>query len=158
MNSHFRSARRFFLAALTSLLLASPVMAQQPASGVTVFAAASLKNALDEVGSAYTAKTGKAVRLSYAASSALARQIDQGAPADIFISADSDWMDDVASKGLIVAASRRNLLTNHLALIAPTPRSRSASSPACRWRRLWATDGWLWPARTFRPAATPRPR
>jgi molybdate transport system substrate-binding protein len=59
------------------------------------------------------------VRASYAASSALARQIEQGGPADVFISADADWMDYLAQKHLIVAATRRDVLTNHLALIAP---------------------------------------
>jgi molybdate transport system substrate-binding protein len=86
---------------------------------VTVFAAASLKNALDDVGKAYAAKTGVSVRFSYAASSALARQVESGAPADVFISADSDWMNYVDQKHLIVAASRRDVLSNHLALIAP---------------------------------------
>ncbi|MBP7651654.1 MAG: molybdate ABC transporter substrate-binding protein [Phenylobacterium sp.] len=86
---------------------------------VTVFAAASLKNALDEVGVAYAAKTSGAARFSYAGSSAIARQIEQGAPADVYISADSDWMDYLAGKKLIVPGSRRDLLTNHLALIAP---------------------------------------
>ncbi|MDP3854331.1 molybdate ABC transporter substrate-binding protein [Phenylobacterium sp.] len=88
------------------------------ATPVTVFAAASLKNALDEVGREY-ARTGGQVRFSYAASSAIARQIEQGAPADIYVSADSDWMTYLAERKLIVAASRRDLLTNRLALIAP---------------------------------------
>ena len=94
-----------------------------PASAATgamlVFAAASLKTVLDEVSKAYDASRGTTTQLSYAASSALARQIGQGAPADLFISADADWMDYVANKRLIVNASRRNLLSNHLALIAP---------------------------------------
>jgi molybdate transport system substrate-binding protein len=89
------------------------------AAPVTVFAAASLKNAMDDVGKAYTAKTGHTVRFSYGASSAIARQIEAHAPADVFISADSDWMDYVANKGLIVKATRRDVLSNHLALIAP---------------------------------------
>jgi molybdate transport system substrate-binding protein len=84
-----------------------------------VFAAASLKNALDDVGSAYSAAGGGPVRFSYAASSAIARQIEQGAPADVFVSADSDWMDYLEARKLIAPGSRRNLLTNHLALIAP---------------------------------------
>jgi molybdate transport system substrate-binding protein len=88
------------------------------AETVTVFAAASLKNALDEVGAAY-ARTGGEARFSYAASSAIARQIEQGAPADVYVSADSDWMNYLAERKLIVAASRRDLLTNRLALIAP---------------------------------------
>jgi molybdate transport system substrate-binding protein len=113
--------RRNLTAVLGALALAFalPALALAQPAPVTVFAAASLKNALDDVNAAYTAKTGKPVRASYAASSALARQVEQGAPADVFISADSDWMDYVAQKHLIVDASRRDLLTNHLALIAP---------------------------------------
>jgi|HubBroStandDraft_1064217.scaffolds.fasta_scaffold221204_1 molybdate transport system substrate-binding protein len=111
------SHRRAFVlgAVLTLVATAAPA---QPAP-LTVFAAASLKNALDEVDTAYTAQSHGAVRASYAASSALARQIEQGAPADAFISADSDWMDYLAQRKLIVTASRRDVLTNHLALIAP---------------------------------------
>ncbi|CAN5439714.1 molybdate ABC transporter substrate-binding protein [soil metagenome] len=102
---------------LAWMLVAAPALAAD--KPVTVFAAASLKNAMDEVGAAYAAKTGGEVRFSYAGSSAIARQIEQGAPADVYISADSDWMDYLAGKKLIVTASRRDLLTNHLALIAP---------------------------------------
>ena len=114
-------ARRPLLIALTALALAPLGAGAAPAAGapLTVFAAASLKNALDEVGAAFTASGGGPVRFSYAASSAIARQIEQGAPADLFISADSDWMDYLQARRLIVAASRRDLLTNHLALIAP---------------------------------------
>ncbi len=103
--------------ALSLGLAALPARADAPP--VTVFAAASLKNAMDEVGKAYTAKAGTAVRFSYAASSAIARQIEQGAPADVFISADADWMTYLDQKHLIIAATRRDVLTNHLALIAP---------------------------------------
>jgi len=113
-------ARRLLLAACGAWLLAAPIAGvAQPRAPITVFAAASLKNVLDEEGAAYREKTGQPVRFSYAASSALARQIEQGAPADLFISADPDWMDYVAERHLIVAASRRDLISNHLALIAP---------------------------------------
>jgi len=117
--------RRSLIALLGALALTSPasLALAQTAAPVTVFAAASLKNAMDDVGKAYTAKTGHAVRFSYAASSAIARQIEAHAPADVFISADSDWMDYVAKKGLIVTATRRDVLTNHLALIAPAASS-----------------------------------
>lgn len=81
-----------------------------------VFAAASLKNALDEASAAYGAAK---VAVSYGASSALARQIDNGAPADLFISADLDWMDYLEKKGLLAPGTRRNLLGNQLVLIAP---------------------------------------
>ncbi len=102
---------------LLALGLALPAAAQAP---LTVFAAASLKNALDEASAAYAKDSGAPpAKISYAASSALAKQIEQGAPADVFVSADSDWMDYLAKKALIQAASRRDLFTNHLALVAP---------------------------------------
>ena len=86
---------------------------------LTVFAAASMKNALDDIDAAFTAKTGVHIIASYAASSALAKQIEQGAPADIFISADTDWMDYAVDKKAINATSRVNLLGNSIVLIAP---------------------------------------
>ncbi|HLI98925.1 MAG TPA: molybdate ABC transporter substrate-binding protein, partial [Bradyrhizobium sp.] len=86
---------------------------------LTIFAAASVKNALDDIDAAFTAKTGVKTVASYAASSALARQIEQGAPADIFMSADTDWMDDAAAKKTIRETTRMNLLGNSLVLIAP---------------------------------------
>jgi molybdate transport system substrate-binding protein len=86
---------------------------------LTVFAAASMKNALDDIGAAFTAKTGIKVNASYAASSTLAKQIEQGAPADVFASADTDWMDYAVSKGTINDATRVNLLGNSIVLIAP---------------------------------------
>jgi molybdate transport system substrate-binding protein len=116
-----RWRRRDALLLLGAAAMATP-LAAQPSGGhepVTIFAAASLKNALDDVGKAYQDATGTPVRISYASSSVIARQIEEGAPADIFVSADVDWMDDLAKRGLIVASSRRNLLANHLALIAP---------------------------------------
>lgn len=103
---------------IAALAAAALMSGAAHAETVTVFAAASLKNALDEVGAAY-AKTGGEARFSYAASSAIARQIEQGAPADVYVSADSDWMNYLAERKLIVVASRRDLLTNRLALIAP---------------------------------------
>jgi molybdate transport system substrate-binding protein len=86
---------------------------------VVVFAAASLKNALDDIAAQWAKETGKQTRISYAASSALAKQIEAAAPADIFISADLDWMDHVAKKKLIKADSRSSLLANRIVLIAP---------------------------------------
>ena len=86
---------------------------------LTVFAAASMKNALDDIDAAFTAKTGVKVNASYAASSALAKQIEQGAPADIFASADTDWMDYAINKKNVTEPSRFNLLGNSLVLIAP---------------------------------------
>jgi molybdate transport system substrate-binding protein len=89
------------------------------ADTVTVFAAASLKDALDDNARAYQAKTGDRIVVSYAASSALAKQIEAGAPADLFISADLDWMDYLEQRRLIRADTRRNLLRNRLVLVAP---------------------------------------
>ena len=86
---------------------------------LTVFAAASMKNALDDIDAAYTAKTGIKVAASYAASSTLAKQIEQGAPADIFVSADTDWMDYATAKKTINEPTRSNLLGNSIVLIAP---------------------------------------
>lgn len=86
---------------------------------VVVFAAASLKNALDAISKDWEGKTGNKATLSLAASSALAKQIESGAPADLFISADLKWMDWAAEKKLIDPASRKTLLGNTLVLIAP---------------------------------------
>ena len=86
---------------------------------LTVFAAASLKNALDDVDAAYAKKTGTKVAVSYAASSTLIKQIEQGAPADVFASADLDWMDYGSQKKVIDDRTRLNLLGNRIVLIAP---------------------------------------
>ena len=89
------------------------------ADKVLVFAAASLKTALDTVATAYETEKGTEISISYAGSSALAKQIESGAPADLFISADLDWMDHVQKANLIKAESRVNLLGNALVLVAP---------------------------------------
>lgn len=86
---------------------------------LTVFAAASLTDVLQPIGSAFTARTGQAVRFSFAASSVLARQIESGAPADVFISADHDWMDYLQERRLIRADTRSDVAGNALVLIAP---------------------------------------
>jgi molybdate transport system substrate-binding protein len=88
-------------------------------SKLVVFAAASLKDALDEVNAAYKREKGREIAVSYAASSTLAKQIEAAAPADIFISADLDWMDYLAKTNLIKPETRTNLLGNKLVLIAP---------------------------------------
>ncbi|MFC0155641.1 molybdate ABC transporter substrate-binding protein [Xanthomonas dyei] len=109
----------FWQRALCALMLALPVLASAQTPPVTVFAAASLKESMDEAAAAYEKVSGTPVRVSYAASSALARQIEQGAPADVFLSADLEWMDYLQQRGLVVPAQRRNLLGNTLVLIAP---------------------------------------
>jgi molybdate transport system substrate-binding protein len=97
--------------------VSSPALAQD--KSLTVFAAASMKNALDDIDAASTAKSGVKIAASYAASSALAKQIEQGAPADIFLSADTDWMDYTTAKKAIDEPTRVNLLGNSIVLIAP---------------------------------------
>ncbi|SFM68062.1 molybdate transport system substrate-binding protein [Shimia aestuarii] len=105
------------VAVLTLFLggLASAAMAGE----VTVFAAASLKNALDEIAETFEAETGHRVVVSLAGSSALARQIAYGAPADVYLSANTMWMDYLENKGLVLSESRVDLLENQLVLIAP---------------------------------------
>lgn len=100
--------------ALASLLAPGAALA----GDVLVFAAASLKTALDQVAADWREETGKQVTISYAGSSSLARQIEQGAPADLFISASAEWMDYLQSADLIKAGSRRDLLGNRLVLVA----------------------------------------
>lgn len=109
-------------------VLAIPLVAAvggPPGSGaaqgrdVVAFAAASLKTALDEIKAGWGRDTGRGVTVSYGGSNALARQIEQGAPADLFLSADLDWMDWAQGKGLIRAESRVSLVGNRLVLVAP---------------------------------------
>src|SRR5882672_904456 len=92
-----------------------------------VFAAASLKNALDEVAAQWQKESGKKVKISYAASNTLIKQIEQGAPADMFISADLDWMDYGVQKSLVKPDTRSNLLGNRIVLIAPKDSNLSVS-------------------------------
>src|SRR5882724_3113579 len=113
--------RRNFLAlGLTAGLCAvigAPARAQEKT--LTVFAAASMKNALDDINAAFLKANGIKVTASYAASSALAKQLEQGAPADVFASADLEWMDYASQKKAIKDDTRVNLLGNKLVLIAP---------------------------------------
>lgn len=97
--------------------MAAPAWAQ--ARDVVVLAAASLKNALDDASAAWTKEAGRSAKISYAGSSALARQIEAGIPADVFIPADTWWMDHVAARKLIKPSSRTDFLGNRIVLIAP---------------------------------------
>jgi len=108
-----------FLLAFAVLLCAAAPAAAGPRGPVTVFAAASLTNALKRVADAYKTRTGAPVALSFAGSSVLAKQIDASGGADVFISADTSWMDYLEKRGRIVAAAREALLGNRLVLIAP---------------------------------------
>jgi molybdate transport system substrate-binding protein len=102
---------------MASLLALAPLAAQ--AAGITVFAAASLTNVLQKAADAFKAKSGKTVALSFAASSVLAKQIEASGGADMFVSADEDWMNYLDGKGLIQRSTRKDLLGSHLVLIAP---------------------------------------
>jgi molybdate transport system substrate-binding protein len=108
-------------AAALALLLLLPFGARAAGqeNQVTVFAAASLTNVLQELGGEYTKASGTKVVFSFAATSILARQVESGAHADIFFSADQEWMDYLDQRGLILKGSRRNLLGNRLVLVAP---------------------------------------
>jgi molybdate transport system substrate-binding protein len=110
----------FASALLAALYLAPPAGAQQPQRReLLVFAGASLTNVLGELSKAYERQGGAPVKPSFAASSVLARQIEAGGKADVFVSADQEWMDYLQSRGLIDKPSRRNLVGNRLVLIAP---------------------------------------
>jgi molybdate transport system substrate-binding protein len=113
-------ARTFVVAAFAAAvaLATVPCAAVAQDQSLTVFAAASMKNALDDADAAFTKQSGIKVVASYAASSALIKQIEQGAPADVFVSADLQWMDYGTDHRLIKADSRLNLLGNQLVLIA----------------------------------------
>jgi molybdate transport system substrate-binding protein len=112
-----RRVMAWVVAVIVALAAAAPgAVCAEP---VKVFAAASLKGALDDVAKAWAAKNpGKTVSASFAASSALAKQIEAGAPADVFVSADLDWMDHLEAAGLLTPGSRTSLLGNTLVLVA----------------------------------------
>ena len=114
---------RVLALALTTAVLAAPASAgwaaepPAPSRPIVVFAAASMKTALDDIAAGWQRETGRVTRISYAGTSALARQIEQGAPADVFLSADLDWMDYLARRGMV--QDPRPLLANRLVLVAP---------------------------------------
>ncbi len=119
-----RAARTgVLLIALTAFLAGTA----QAGDRLLVFAAASLKNALDGIAQTYEAESGTPVAVSYAASSALARQIEQGAPADVYMSANPRWMDYLSAEGLTVKSSESALLGNRLVLVAPASSAVTAS-------------------------------
>lgn len=120
MPSHLRP-----IALIALIAAAAPAAAKE----VTVFAAASLKTALDEVAADYQAETGDTVVISYAGSNQLATQIIEGAPADIFISAAVNWMDAVEDAGLIAPGNRLDLLGNSLVLIGAADAAPVALGP-----------------------------
>ncbi|WP_033068564.1 molybdate ABC transporter substrate-binding protein [Thalassospira australica] len=126
MLNHLRSPLNAFICLLTVLVMLGGAPSPAKADDITVFAAASMTNAIQTAAKVYEEKTGDRVRLSLASSSTLARQIAAGAPADIFISANEKWMIWLEDQGLIATTSRYHLLANRLVLIAPknSPLSR----------------------------------
>jgi molybdate transport system substrate-binding protein len=131
MRGSLDRAARGWSAAIAGLVLvlAAPIAgpAAAPGRDVLVFAAASLKNALDDANAEYQKQTGRKVVVSYAASPTLAKQIEAAAPADVFISADLDWMDYLARRKLIKPETRANFLGNRLVLISPLGAQRDVT-------------------------------
>ena len=114
-----RTVLRWLVTVTAALSMATTRPAAVQSSDVLIFAAASLQSVLDDLAAPCRQATGVGYKASYAASSTLAKQIDEGAPAEIFISADVEWMDDVAKHHMIDTVSRVNLLGNDLVLVAP---------------------------------------
>jgi molybdate transport system substrate-binding protein len=121
MHIRSTSRRRNVLAVLSMALFAFavPLLAQPSSVPFTVFAASSLQNAFEDIGLLHQQQGLGKVRFAFGASSTLARQIEQGAPAAVFASADEAWMDHLAQRRLVVAATRRSMLGNRLVLIVP---------------------------------------
>jgi molybdate transport system substrate-binding protein len=140
---------RVALAAATLLAavlpgLAPPASAQSAPVSVTVFAAASLANVLEAIGTRYRERTGVTVKFSFASSSALARQIEQGAAADLFAAADEEWMDWLAKRRLIVTETRRSLLGNRLVIVAPVGSKQKVDLvPGFDFLKLVGTGRWV---------------
>lgn len=108
-------------ALVLSILLVVPARAEQP---LTVFAAASMREAMEEIGTAFTEESGTNVLFSFAGTGTLARQIEAGAPADAFVSADAEWMDYVVERQAVVVGSVREFASNRLVLLAPAGSSQ----------------------------------
>ncbi|MFY2764133.1 molybdate ABC transporter substrate-binding protein [Arenimonas sp. MALMAid1274] len=125
---------RLFAVLLLALALGTPCVASETAPArITVFAAASLQESLDQAARRWMRRSGQEVVVSYAASSALARQIEQGAPADVFISADGEWMDYLEQRDLIAPATRFDVVGNAMVVVVPVGspvRSLSLDTPA----------------------------
>ena len=128
------------------LLLLVPLLLPLPARAdpLTVFAAASLTDAMRDVAGLWQRAGHEPLRISFGASSMLARQIEQGAPADLYASADEQWMDELARRGLIATDTRRDLLGNTLVLVMPADRVIKATiRPGFHLAALLGTDGRL---------------
>lgn len=149
--------RRRALAAVAAALGAGAASAQArpvaPTAALTVYAAASLREAFEEVGRAWISQGGARLRFSFAASGTLARQIEQGAAASLFASADEEWMDWLQKRGLLAADTRLSLLSNRLALVVPADRAVGATlAPGMDFAALLGPEGrWV----TGDPASVP---
>lgn len=158
--SSCRRMRRRALATVAAALGVGVAGAQARPAGsstvLTVYAAASLREAFEAVGRAWESQGGARLRFSFAASGTLARQIEQGAAASLFASADEDWMDWLQKRGLIVAETRRSLLSNRLALVVPADRTAGVTlAPGVDLAALLGPDGrWV----TGDPASVPAGR
>jgi molybdate transport system substrate-binding protein len=137
--------RRSVVLALLSLTAALPLeAADAPREPLLVFAAASLTDVLQDIGTTYTRETGQPVKFSFAASSALAHQVEAGAQADVFFSADTDWVDYLQSRKLIDAATRVDVVGNRLALVAPADSKIALRiAPGFALRAALGADGRL---------------
>jgi molybdate transport system substrate-binding protein len=161
MKPGFRRAWVGSFAAIAALALSAAARAEGAAPAeVTVFAAASLTDVLQEIGAAFRDDTGIALRFSFAASSALARQVESGAPAGVFVSADVEWMDYLADRGAIDTATRRDVAGNALVLVAPADSAvrleiapRFALAAALQGGRLAVGDPASVPAGRYARAA-----
>lgn len=130
----------WLLATSVCVVIASPARADP-----IVFAAASLREALDAAAQAWAKRSGSRPVISYAGSAALARQIEQGAPADVFVSADEDWMDWAGQRGLLRSGTRVRLAGNRLVLVAPAaaPPSGLRLAPGVSLAAALGADGRL---------------
>lgn len=137
--------RDALLGTFASLLPLGAARGETPAAPLTVFAAASLTDAMQDISGAWARTAGNAPpRLSFGSSSTLARQIEQGAPANLFASADQRWMDYLAERNLLAPGTRRDLLGNRLALIVPKDQARTVQvGPNLDLGALLGPDGRL---------------
>ena len=152
---------RFFAFALIILSIGAATAAHSQDKTITVFAAASMTNALDDVDAAFTKQTGVKVVTSYDASSALIKQIEGGTPADAFVSANLKWMDYGGEKKVINESTRINLLGNVLVLIAakdPKLTTSTSSQGSISPSSLAMVGSQRVTSRRSRSGSTPRPR
>lgn len=134
---------RPLLAALALIAGLALPAAEPRADDLLVFAAASTKNAIDDIMAAYQAESGTKVEASYASSSDLAKQIENGAAAGVYISADTKWADYLAERGLVAADGRRDLLGNSIVLVVPAESDLSVDLGTPEGLAQALGDGWL---------------